>query len=263
MDILVSFPDNFTPPRLLAETFGPETDESEWKRLDPELWDFVRLKKIPNTACEGLDLGSPKSAQPPIFARVGTGWILHNPRIVMDDNSAENPSADGGLSKMSKNEIALCSNVRRNPFNEDNCRLSEGRACKPGATVASNQQRREVICGSQGEIANNPLAADNWFTVRAIDGPKSRTTNLPMDAYSERSKPQKSYVWSTVALEASDQLRQRTAWALLQIFALPGSSIGQIGFTEPFLSYYDILVRNSFTNYGANLYAGSLSVECF
>lgn len=216
----------------MAETFKPLNDESEWKRLAVKQWDFVKLKQIPLDACE--DLGSPDSVQPPIFARAGIDWLLFSPKIVMEDNSFSSPLVDGGLSKMASSEISSCCNVKRNPFNEDSCRLSEVRACQPGSTAASSQLRRQVICGSHGEVANNPSLPDNWFTVRAIDSPKSRATNLPVDAYPERSRPQKSYIWSTIAMEAPDQLRQRIAWALLQIF-------------------YDILVRNSFTNYGTNI----------
>jgi len=51
------------------------------------------------------------------------------------------------------------------------------------------------------------------------------------------------------ALEANDQLRQRMAWALSQIFVagVPGSTNGQ--YTETWHNYYDIFVRNAFGSY--------------
>ena len=49
------------------------------------------------------------------------------------------------------------------------------------------------------------------------------------------------------ALEASDQLRQRTAWALSQIFV--ASSTTDFIQTEQWLHYYDILVRIGFGSY--------------
>ena len=48
-------------------------------------------------------------------------------------------------------------------------------------------------------------------------------------------------------LQASDQLRQRTAWALSQI--LVSSSTTDFIQTEQWLHYYDIFVRNGFGSY--------------
>ena len=49
------------------------------------------------------------------------------------------------------------------------------------------------------------------------------------------------------ALEASDQLRQRTVWALSQIFV--ASSTTDFTQTEQWLHYYNIFVRNGFGSY--------------
>lgn len=56
-------------------------------------------------------------------------------------------------------------------------------------------------------------------------------------------------VWLHLALNANDQLRQRTAWALSQILALSPGSISDDEESESFLSYYDIFVRHAFGNY--------------
>ena len=57
--------------------------------------------------------------------------------------------------------------------------------------------------------------------------------------------------WTTIALNADDQLRQRVSWALSQIFVisetgLPGTHRQQ---SEVWHNYYDIFVRNSFGNF--------------
>ena len=60
----------------------------------------------------------------------------------------------------------------------------------------------------------------------------------------------KSMVWLNVVFKAKDQLRQRMAWALSQIFV-----IGTAGLTSQsrgkanFFGYYDIMVRHAFGNY--------------
>ncbi|GFH53341.1 hypothetical protein CTEN210_09817 [Chaetoceros tenuissimus] len=53
-----------------------------------------------------------------------------------------------------------------------------------------------------------------------------------------------------MALEAEDQLRQRIAWSLAQILVVVTDAVGGgVRYSEWFLSYYDIFVRNAFTNY--------------
>lgn len=60
---------------------------------------------------------------------------------------------------------------------------------------------------------------------------------------------QKKNVWSTIALESNDQLRQRMAWALSQILVVSPQEIGAEDYSEMYLNYYDIFVRNAFGNY--------------
>ena len=62
---------------------------------------------------------------------------------------------------------------------------------------------------------------------------------------------QREDVWSTLAVEATDELRQKMAWALSQILVIVKDGIAsQDRNTEIFLQYYDIFVRNAFGNYG-------------
>jgi uncharacterized protein (DUF1800 family) len=61
-----------------------------------------------------------------------------------------------------------------------------------------------------------------------------------------RSSTVRYQAWWHHAVGAPDQLRQRIAWALAQIWVTDGTSKGNfLGGT----SYYDVLVRNSFGNY--------------
>ena len=56
-----------------------------------------------------------------------------------------------------------------------------------------------------------------------------------------------SAVWTMKALQPSDQLRQRTAWALSQI--LVSSSTTDFIQTEQWLHFYDIFVRKTSESY--------------
>ena len=60
---------------------------------------------------------------------------------------------------------------------------------------------------------------------------------------------QKKTIWYTIAINAEDQLRQRMAWALSQIFVLGHEGSKHPQATERFVKYYDIFVRNAFGNY--------------
>merc|ERR550532_549168 len=59
----------------------------------------------------------------------------------------------------------------------------------------------------------------------------------------------RSSVWLMQALYAEDQLRQRMAWALSQILvaAEPGTDLDD--YSELWMNYYDIFVRNAFGNF--------------
>ena len=57
----------------------------------------------------------------------------------------------------------------------------------------------------------------------------------------------KRMVHTTIALNAEDQLRQRVAWALSQIFVIGESGLAMHTMEhEIWLSYYDIFVRHAF-----------------
>ena len=53
-----------------------------------------------------------------------------------------------------------------------------------------------------------------------------------------------------IVLEVDDQLRQRVAWALSQIFVVTSNQIVyNPGYSEIYLNFYDIFVRHAFGNY--------------
>jgi len=54
-------------------------------------------------------------------------------------------------------------------------------------------------------------------------------------------------VWFNVVLKQPDQLRQRVAWALAQVFTLSTPESGRM--TEAWLSFYDNFVHNAFGNF--------------
>jgi cullin-associated NEDD8-dissociated protein 1 len=59
----------------------------------------------------------------------------------------------------------------------------------------------------------------------------------------------KAMVWSTVAMNGADQLWQRIAWALSEIFIFTESDIEKEQLTKPWAIYYDIFARHAFGNF--------------
>jgi uncharacterized protein (DUF1800 family) len=59
----------------------------------------------------------------------------------------------------------------------------------------------------------------------------------------------KKIVWYQMAVTADDQLRQRMAWALSQIFVVGEEGSNQASYAERWLAYYDIFVRNAFGSF--------------
>ncbi len=96
-----------------------------------------------------------------------------------------------------------------------------------------------MVCGSPGEV-NNDKSDDLIY-----DAHTGFDTVHSTRGYNKIYN--KHYVWFMIALEASDQLRQRVAWAFAQILVIVKSA--EIGETEGFLYFYDIFVRNAFGNY--------------
>jgi hypothetical protein len=74
--------------------------------------------------------------------------------------------------------------------------------------TVSNRFGGTIVCGSQGEIAPDPLMDDHFdITNRYFDSGTG---------YND----QKKTVWMELALNAPDQLRQRMAWVLSKILVV-------------------------------------------
>jgi uncharacterized protein (DUF1800 family) len=61
--------------------------------------------------------------------------------------------------------------------------------------------------------------------------------------------PNRQSSWFKVAITADDQLRQRVAFALSQIFVVSDVSLGEDSQSEPLAYYYDLLVNGAFGNF--------------
>jgi hypothetical protein len=102
-------------------------------------------------------------------------------------------------------------------------------------------------CGSPGEVANEPSLGHHYKMVLGNGDPNAVLQAVDRLETLSVSTP-RSAVWTNVVLRAPDQLRQRVAWALSQIFVV--NVAGVLSKTnEVFMVYYDIFVRNAFGNY--------------
>jgi hypothetical protein len=94
-----------------------------------------------------------------------------------------------------------------------------------------------LVCGSEGEIAPDPQEDDyfDYWTRR-------------MDSSFNEGETKKT-VWTKIALEEEDQLPQRIAFALSQIFAISPTFLGYPSLSEAHMYYYDLFVRHGTTTY--------------
>ena len=79
-------------------------------------------------------------------------------------------------------------------------------------------------CGSPGETANKPAMGHIYF----MPGEQENSiAKLELDDKYEISES-KSQVWMNVVFKARDQLRQRVAWALAQIFTVGINGVSKV-----------------------------------
>lgn len=95
-----------------------------------------------------------------------------------------------------------------------------------------------LVCGSEGEIAPDPQEDDyfDYWTRR-------------FDATTPVEGEQKKTVWTNIALEGDDQLAQRIAFALSQIFAISPSFLAYPRLSEAYTYFYDLFVLHGTTTY--------------
>eukprot|EP00928_Gymnodinium_smaydae_P003202 TRINITY_DN1113_c0_g1_i8.p1 TRINITY_DN1113_c0_g1~~TRINITY_DN1113_c0_g1_i8.p1 ORF type:complete len:1938 (+),score=261.64 TRINITY_DN1113_c0_g1_i8:71-5815(+) len=111
------------------------------------------------------------------------------------------------------------------------------------------------VCGSAGEVANKPELGNRFHFLELTRNDFRDARALQLEGgYVRAPSPDESRInlWTQVALRAEDQLRQRTAWALSQIFVISLEGAFSDMFpkqTEIFANYYDIFVRHAFGNF--------------
>lgn len=100
-----------------------------------------------------------------------------------------------------------------------------------------------MVCGSPFEVATVHNSNSGPKNLGGFDMETQHNNT------SYRKQGQRNSIWTDIALNAPDQLRQRMAHALSQILVVSPDSIEDDYYTEPFLSFYDIFVRHAFGNY--------------
>ena len=113
-------------------------------------------------------------------------------------------------------------------------------------------------CGSPYEVANLPTAGDHWNMQSGGNGATSSWDTV----YFMLSNGYNGFghiIHLRLALHAADQLRQRAAHALIQVFVMSFTGTDHNWNTEIFINYYDILVRNAFGNLRSILHEISFS----
>lgn len=264
-DTFVEFPPEFTPPNVANAEAGQLDDSSTWESLPVYQRSspiYRRLTPLGSATCAGNEQDRTKlpdafraanatirSKIPTIFAKAGDAWLLFQPIADVRENSLESPLEDGGLEEFSRGQVDYCANTPRSFQNEEYCMMSKEEACT--VTLEDHNFAGVVVCGSPGEVANDPSLSVSWLEPRSIPSRLVEEFGLPRDiSLSAELERQREFVWNEIALTSKDQVRQRMAWALFQIFSLPKISINlEKHMTEDFIAYYDIFVRNAFGNY--------------
>jgi hypothetical protein len=86
-------------------------------------------------------------------------------------------------------------------------------------------------CGTAGEVENR-VELGHKYGGRYVYAQKPTYSPTAM-------------LWVNAVFHADDQLRQRVAWALNQIYVISGIGV-ETSTEEPWAAYYDIFVRNAF-----------------
>ena len=171
----------------------------------------------------------------PFFARLHDGSLyMHDPFLMLKDNTPENPILEGG--QWGSVPGVLCPSAPRNLMFEDDCVLSNS---EDYCSASGDSGPGSVVCPSPGEVANDP-EGDNLFDMthnREADGTGVRTD----------FEWQRFSLWMMVGLSANDQLRQRVAWALYNIIPLEANLIDAD--TESHTAFFDLFVRHAFGNF--------------
>ena len=247
-----------------------------------DTWDNQRTGDYHTTAYDKTRFN--EDALKPVFARLpGAGsskYALFDARPLLVENTIDAPAPDGGGSAMIRSAhgedhlVTMCANAPYTPFNEDGCRLSlDDNACinaklqqVPGGGNWANVLKYQdylppyrgasgggvVICGSENEVAPDPTSSDSFDL-----------NNMKVQSNAVDYNDQKRNVWTQMALTAPDQLGQRMAFALSQIFAISPPMLTDPWGTEPNVVFYDIFVNHGLKNYRGEFESATLVGWCF
>lgn len=113
--------------------------------------------------------------------------------------------------------------------------------------------------GKEIEVAAQ-TSANAWLTHQFTLPPTLHSPALRISPGKEQANySNRIDAWWQVSLHAPDQLRQRVAFALSQIFVVSDTGNNLRGKPEAMVTYYDTLLRHSFGNYRELLEAVTLS----
>lgn len=101
------------------------------------------------------------------------------------------------------------------------------------------------VCGSPGEVAEG---GSQLYPFHSKDTELSLDFAVTYDSPDYVPMLSRASIWTMLALKAPDQLRQRVAWALAQIFVVAPDD-ATMSHTEMYVHYYDIFVRHAFGNF--------------
>ena len=142
---------------------------------------------------------------------------------------------------------------------------SPGFAAAVGVTlVPAATQPIQEICGSFGEVANNPLL-DNAYPYGGYRRNQVYLYDQQDLSNTYRTHNEmKSNLHATISVYAPDQLRQRMAWSLSQVCVIGAVGAGGVlgDATEQWTHYYDIFVRHAFGSYFNILKEGARAAPC-
>jgi len=107
-------------------------------------------------------------------------------------------------------------------------------------TISFSNSTGVLVCGSPDELSNDLFLGGNPG-LGSFDSFIFEFSTTPDNDFIR----QKRTIWTEISVGASDQVRQRVAWALAQILVVsPDASRNSNLLTETHLAYYDILVSS-------------------
>ncbi|KAL7539351.1 hypothetical protein ACHAXR_009213, partial [Thalassiosira sp. AJA248-18] len=126
-----------------------------------------------------------------------------------------------------------------------------------GGTVIEDSGHIVEVCGSPGEVSNDPAKGNHYHFQKFGDAEMEHPDTLDQDHERWQGK---QLVWNTVSVTAPDQLRHRVSWAFASIFVVTELDIDNEQHTEAWANFYDIFVRNASGNFFSMLKEVSFNV---